>query len=576
MTSDSTDLRRFAAAALRYILPSGPVPGPLSRWPASHGARNHLFAGTTWLLKFRAAPSLPAHRELWGHANLPPGLAARLLAHAPAHTLRERAATAADWRALRALDLPVGHVMLQRRVPGLPVLLPTDAQLGAVARCVAGVHRPVRGGGPALVTGSHPDTHVRLAGQCVAELLATTSVDARTSMLLQRALRHAVAHQQRALRRFPYARVRTACHGDLRWHNMVWHRGGCVLVDLEHAGVGDPAVDLALMACRTPLSLHEELTVLAEYLEHRRRDRTFAHRYFAFKPLLGVLCATQAVLDLWDVAHGAEGVARDVHSHLNRRAPFVADELRLALERALRVGAVTPPRLRLHARAARLVKSARAWRGQLAVDGTALSGKSLVCAELAARLALPHINTGMLYRYAAWWSLQHGLDPLQSAHAARVARHLVGARAAFTDNGGLTAGGKAFADMLTTVAIEKVVAGWAVWPAIRKVATAIVAPWLQRNVVMEGRDVGSVLMPRAGAKLFVDATVGERARRLFVRAGGTVTRAQAASLVRVRDAADRERAHAPLVVPLGAWRLDTSSASAEVCAERVLTRLRRR
>lgn len=516
--------------------------------PASAGARNHLVRCGDAILKIAGEPHRSVTREIFGLQALPRGVGPRLIAHASPHVLRERAARARAWDALLDLDLPVGHCLLLERVDGAWPAKRSEDDVMQVGRMLARLHRDDVRDGPRMLTGSHPGAIHRGAEDAFAELASLGCVDAGT----MRALRSAMGVLRQQLDSAPdVARVRTLCHGDLRWHNVLRAGERFLVVDLEHAGIGDPAVDLALMAVRTPLTRHEELCLLDAYLGSRR-DKGFLERYFLVKPLLGVLGAMEAVLDLSDVARGHRAATVDVKTQLSRRGPPASEELRHALERVLPFERVKRPVLRF-ARPPR--RKPRV--GTIAIDGTAMSGKSLIASSLAEQFGMAHLNTGLLYRYVALHALREelGLDDVDT-----VLRSLGRVKLALLPDGSLQAGRRVLRDALTVLPVDGTVANWARLPEVRAFVGARVL--VGKSAIVEGRDVGTVLCPEA-RKVFVDAELGERARRLVERTQGMVTTEKAKKMLAARDRMDATRRDAPMMAAPGAIRMDATSHDVE-------------
>jgi CMP/dCMP kinase len=190
----------------------------------------------------------------------------------------------------------------------------------------------------------------------------------------------------------------------------------------------------------------------------------------------------------------------------------------------------------------------------IAVDGPAASGKSTLAARLAQALDLPFLDTGLLYRAVARRLIDAGDEPGDEAAALAAAERLTPE--------------EVVAERLRGEAIGQ---GASKVAALRSVRIALL-PFQRRfagdgpGAVLAGRDVGTVVCPDAPVKLFVTATVEERARRRFAELRG---RGEMAISDRVleelieRDRRDAERAVAPLRAAADAWVLDTTRLDAE-------------
>jgi len=193
----------------------------------------------------------------------------------------------------------------------------------------------------------------------------------------------------------------------------------------------------------------------------------------------------------------------------------------------------------------------------VAVDGPVAAGKGTLARRLAAHLGFDYLDTGALYRAAALRLLRDGGDPADAA-AAQAAASAVGP--ADLDRPGLR-------DEATGRAASVVAAIPEVRAALLEFQRRFAAsPPGGRGAVLDGRDIGSVVCPRADVKLFVTASAEARARRRFLELQG---RGEPAVYERVladlqdRDARDRGRAAAPLTAAADAHLLDTTSLDIE-------------
>lgn len=197
----------------------------------------------------------------------------------------------------------------------------------------------------------------------------------------------------------------------------------------------------------------------------------------------------------------------------------------------------------------------------IAVDGPAASGKGTIAKALAEHYALPHLDTGLLYR-AVGLSVSHsGGDPDEETDALA---------ACFFDDSLLDD------PDLRTEATGALASRVSVHGAVR---AALVQR--QRNfanqeggAVLDGRDIGTVIAPDADAKLFVTASARERARRRALEMERRGIAADVDAIVadiEARDARDMGRANAPLVQAEGADLLDTSDLAIDAAVQRAIT-----
>ncbi|MEM8574273.1 MAG: (d)CMP kinase [Pseudomonadota bacterium] len=188
----------------------------------------------------------------------------------------------------------------------------------------------------------------------------------------------------------------------------------------------------------------------------------------------------------------------------------------------------------------------------IAMDGPAASGKGTLAKRVALHYALPHLDTGLLYRAVGRDALAHGValdNPEAIAHVAS------GLQVTTLDD-----------PNLRTAGAGEVASQVARHPAVRAVLLTYQRDFAKNEVgaVLDGRDIGTVICPDADAKLFVTATPEVRARRRFLELEGRgVDVAEEAVLadIRVRDERDSTRGASPLVQAPDAVLLDTTNLS---------------
>ena len=185
----------------------------------------------------------------------------------------------------------------------------------------------------------------------------------------------------------------------------------------------------------------------------------------------------------------------------------------------------------------------------VAIDGPAASGKSSVASRVAARLGFLYVNTGAMYRAAAWAVVDGGIDPLDAA-AVVAAAGVVGI--GFEDGRSFVrCGERRLEAELVLEAVNGMVSRVAANPGVRERLVAMQREAARgRDVVMEGRDIGSAVFPETPYKLYIDASEEVRQRR---RAGQGIVDSIAA-----RDRQDSARKASPLVIPLDAVVIDSS------------------
>lgn len=218
----------------------------------------------------------------------------------------------------------------------------------------------------------------------------------------------------------------------------------------------------------------------------------------------------------------------------------------------------------------------------IAMDGPAGAGKSTVARRLAQSLGFTLLDTGALYRSIAYAATRAGASLEDSAAVTAVAEDLVRRDALHiepTEGSGMRVllDGQPLGDEIRTPAISM---GASVVSAIPGVRAALLdlqrgfaERGLARGVVAEGRDIGTVIFPDADLKIFLTASVDERARRRHVELaakGSSVTFEQTRDEVASRDRQDEQRAIAPLRRADDALLVDTSSLDGDGAVARCL------
>jgi CMP/dCMP kinase len=209
----------------------------------------------------------------------------------------------------------------------------------------------------------------------------------------------------------------------------------------------------------------------------------------------------------------------------------------------------------------------------IAIDGPAGAGKSTIARRLAGKLGYTYIDTGAMYRAVALWALRQDVRP-DDAH--RLSQLAMAAEIELGNEGRVMLNGEDVTEAIRTPEISSSASKVA---AIGAVRTALVAKQQRiaeiRNVVMEGRDIGTVVFPNARVKIFLDADPAERVRR---RAGDQpeVAPEELAAQIAERDARDRQRVESPLVQAPDAVYLNSTGLTADEVEEEILRIVRAR
>ncbi len=211
----------------------------------------------------------------------------------------------------------------------------------------------------------------------------------------------------------------------------------------------------------------------------------------------------------------------------------------------------------------------------VAIDGPSASGKSTVARAVARAMQFRHVDSGALYRGITWRALQIGLDCHDADVLTRWVDQLRFDLEARDDAMWFSVDDASpDPESLRSAAVVEAVSDVAAVPAVRRVVgQQLHAMTGFGDLVIEGRDIGTVVFPDTPHKFFVDADPEERARRRSAESGGDAQQVQA-SLQR-RDRKDRNRPAAPLRCAADALRIDTTHLSVEQVVARILERIRR-
>ena len=209
-------------------------------------------------------------------------------------------------------------------------------------------------------------------------------------------------------------------------------------------------------------------------------------------------------------------------------------------------------------------------RDSVAIDGWVASGKTTVAKQLASDLGYLYLDTGAMYRAVAYLALKNGVDlDNESALVSMLRHHAI----SIVPDAGTTAGYRVLLDGYRTgdrlfdpdvaAAVSTVAALGGIRHELVERQRAIAE---QGPVVMAGRDIGTVVLPEAGYKFFLTASVDERARRRqaeFHERGLDVPFEEVRAQINARDRLDSTRAVSPLRVAAGAITIDSTDLEPE-------------
>jgi CMP/dCMP kinase len=212
----------------------------------------------------------------------------------------------------------------------------------------------------------------------------------------------------------------------------------------------------------------------------------------------------------------------------------------------------------------------------VAIDGPAGAGKSTLAANLAQHLGLDRLDTGAMYRAVAWAALDRGIDPADDQTVASLARSIE-----IDQSDGVRVDGRDVTAAIRTEPVDSAVSVVAANPAVRAELVRRQRDWVEHRGggVLEGRDIGTVVMPGADLKVYLTAAPDERARRRAAERGGSHTVSQVEAALERRDRLDSTRSTSPLPAPgqaEDAIVVDSTNKSAMSILEEVLGCLRTR
>ena len=203
---------------------------------------------------------------------------------------------------------------------------------------------------------------------------------------------------------------------------------------------------------------------------------------------------------------------------------------------------------------------------RVAIDGLAASGKSTVAKVLAEKLELNHLDTGAMYRVIAHCVLEAGIDPGNEYEVVKLAKSLditIVPESVCVNGKDVT---KEIRSKETTEVVSQVASHYKVRKELRKKQLL----WIDKNGggVLEGRDIGTVILPKADLKVFVVASDEIRAERRAKESGRLVD--EVLISIRERDELDKNRKHGPLIQAQDAMRIDTTNKTVDEVVEEIL------
>jgi cytidylate kinase len=209
----------------------------------------------------------------------------------------------------------------------------------------------------------------------------------------------------------------------------------------------------------------------------------------------------------------------------------------------------------------------------IAIDGPAGAGKTTVAREVARRLGYKYVDTGAMYRAVAWKSIQLGI-PLSDEKAIVEMAEQMNIDFAEGDGSSIFVDGVDVSKAIRTPEVTRLSSPVSAISGVRKVLVAQQRRLAEGGgVVMEGRDIGTVVLPNAEVKVFLTASVAERAHRRWKEMQAAGIDADLESIKRdieERDQRDSTRADSPLTKAPDAVEINTDNLTVEEVVTRIL------
>jgi cytidylate kinase len=216
----------------------------------------------------------------------------------------------------------------------------------------------------------------------------------------------------------------------------------------------------------------------------------------------------------------------------------------------------------------------------IAIDGFSSTGKSTIAKKLAKALGYVYVDSGAMYRAITYFAMQEGFVKERDLNAKALIATLESIDLSFKKITGLAdaamfLNGKNVENAIRTLAVSKQVSPVAAVPEVReKLVRMQKAIGIHKGVVMDGRDIGTVVFPEAELKLYLTASADRRAHRRYkelIDKGEAVNFEEVLKNVQERDYIDSHRETSPLIKAVGAIEIDNSDMGLEEQFERILS-----
>lgn len=206
----------------------------------------------------------------------------------------------------------------------------------------------------------------------------------------------------------------------------------------------------------------------------------------------------------------------------------------------------------------------------IAIDGPSASGKSTIAKALAKRLNYTHLDTGAMYRACTYKALKNKINTNSEDDLVKMVND---SHFTFDDLGHIHLDGTDISSKIRSKDIDLLTSTIAQFPKLRKSLVHIQQTIAKdKGYILDGRDIGSVVLPDAEVKIFQTASIESRANRRFKDykdKGIDINYQTIYDEIKLRDAQDQNRAHSPLIRTDDAYLLDTSELNIEESVEKV-------
>lgn len=213
----------------------------------------------------------------------------------------------------------------------------------------------------------------------------------------------------------------------------------------------------------------------------------------------------------------------------------------------------------------------------IAIDGPVAAGKSIIGQYVATRLGFRYFDTGVIYRSVAWIVHRQNIDELDKLQIELVAAQM-SLDLDTSNTNAVIVNGVIVSDELKTQEVTRLSSIVAALPGVRNSMTSLQRNIIDReDVVMVGRDIGSIIAPDAVLKIYLTASVESRARRRFgdlSDQGLDISFSQVLQETISRDERDSSRTDSPLVIPHDAISIDNSEMTIEETVDVILEHYR--